>query len=87
VQKQVDEMQIPIGDIAARLASGDIPRYPVTAVFVARLTRDVPPNVVWHLRHIRSLHGPIMIVNVVTELIPYVPDEKRADVREIAPQV
>jgi len=26
-------------------------------------------------------------VNVVTELIPYVPDEKRADVREIAPQV
>jgi len=35
VQKQADEMQIPIGDIAARLASGDIPRVPGTAVFVA----------------------------------------------------
>jgi KUP system potassium uptake protein len=41
VQKQVDEMQIPIGDIAARLASGDIPRVPGTAVFVARLTRAI----------------------------------------------
>jgi KUP system potassium uptake protein len=87
VQRQVDEMQIPIGDITARLASGAIPRVSGTAVFVARLTRDVPPIVVWHLKHIRSLHGSIVIVNVVTELIPYVADENRAEVREIAPQV
>ena len=87
VQKQVDQMQIPIGDIAAQIASANIPRVPGTAVFVARLTRDVPPIVVWHLRHIRSLHGSIVIVNVVTDLIPYVADENRTDVREIAPQV
>jgi KUP system potassium uptake protein len=87
VQKQVDEMEIPIGDIVARLASGHIPRVPGTAVFVARLTRDVPPLVVWHLRHIRSLHGSIVIVNVVSELIPYVADENRVEVCEIAPQV
>jgi len=87
VQKQVDEMQIPIGDIAAQIASGNIPRVPGTAVFVARLTRDVPPLVVWHLRHIRSLHGSIVIVNVVTELVPYVADENRTEVREVAPQV
>jgi KUP system potassium uptake protein len=68
VQKQVDQMQIPIGDIAAQIERGGIPRVPGTAVFVARLTRDVPPIVVWHLRHIRSLHGSIVIVNVVTEL-------------------
>ena len=70
VQKQVDQMQIPIGDIAAQIASANIPRVPGTAVFVARLTRDVPPIVVWHLRHIRSLPGSIVIVNVATELIP-----------------
>ena len=70
VQTQVDEMQIPIGDIAAQIASGHIPRVPGTAVFVARLTRDVPPIVVWYLRQIRSLPGSIVIVNVATELIP-----------------
>jgi KUP system potassium uptake protein len=87
VQKQVDEMQIPIADIAAQIAGGRIPRVPGTAVFVARLTREVPPLVVWHLRHIRSLHGSIVIVNVVTELIPYVAEENRTVVSEIAPQM
>jgi KUP system potassium uptake protein len=43
--------------------------------------------VVWHLRHIRSLHDSIVIVNVVTELIPYVAEADRVEVHEIAPQV
>jgi KUP system potassium uptake protein len=87
VQKQADEMQIPIGDIVAQIDSGHVPRVPGTAVFVARLSRDVPPVVVWHLRHIRALHGSIVIVNVVTELVPYVAEKDRAEVREIAPRV
>src|SRR6516162_2392632 len=87
VQKQVDEMQIPISDIEAQIASGNIPRVSGTAVFLARLTRDIPPIVVWHLRHIRSLHGSIVIVNVVTELVPYVAAEDRVEVYEIAPRV
>jgi KUP system potassium uptake protein len=56
-------------------------------VFLARITRAVPPIVVWHLRHIRSLHGSIVIVNVVTELVPHVTEEDRVDVYEIAPRV
>jgi len=87
VQKQVDEMQIPIGDIAAQIESGGIARVPGTAVFVARLSRDVPPIVVWHLRRIRSLHGSIVIVNVVTAMIPYVREQDRTEVHEIAPRV
>jgi KUP system potassium uptake protein len=87
VQKQVDEMQIPITDIVAQIASGHVPRVPGTAVFVARLTREVPPVVVWHLRHIHSLHGSIVIVNLVTELVPYVAAKDRVEVREIAPRV
>jgi KUP system potassium uptake protein len=87
VQEQADEMQIPISDIVARIASGDVRRVPGTAVFVARFTRDVPPIVVWHLRHIRSLHDSIVIVNVVTELVPHVSNESRVQVREIAPRL
>jgi len=87
VLKQVNETQIPIDDIAAQIAMGYISRVPGTAVFVSRLSWDMPPIVVWYLRNIRSLHGSIMIFNVVTELIPYVADENRTEVREIAPQV
>ena len=72
-------MQIPIGDLVAQIDSGEIRRVPGTAVFVARISRDIPPLVVWHLRHIRSLHDSIVIVNVVTEMIPYVADEDRME--------
>ncbi len=87
VQTLADEMQIPIGDIIAQIDRGEIRRVPGTAVFVARVTRDIPPLVVWHLRHIRALHDSIAILNVVTELVPYVSEDDRLEVRQIAPQV
>jgi KUP system potassium uptake protein len=87
VQTLADEMQIPIGDIVAQIDRGEIRRVPGTAVFVARVTREIPPLVVWHLRHIRALHDSIAILNVVTELIPYVAEEDRLEVRQIASQV
>ncbi len=87
VQTQGDEMQIPIGDIVAQIDSGEIRRVPGTAVFVARISRDIPPLVVWHLRHIRALHDTIAILNVVTEMIPHVAEKDRLKVRKIAPRV
>jgi KUP system potassium uptake protein len=87
VEKQIDEMQIPIDALVAQLAGGHIPRVTGTAVFVVRMTREVPPLVVWHLKHIRSLHGSIVIVNVVTELVPYVAAEDRVTAHQIAPRI
>jgi KUP system potassium uptake protein len=87
VQEQIDEMEIPIEDIVAQILRGDVRRVPGTAVFVARIARDIPPIVVWHLRHIRSLHETIVIINAVTALVPYVAAKDRLEVREIAPQV
>jgi len=87
VQTLTDEMQIPIGDLKAQIDGGEIQRLPGTAVFVARISRDIPPLVVWHLRHIRALHDSIGIINVVTEMIPYVAKKDRLEVRQIAPQV
>jgi KUP system potassium uptake protein len=87
VQRLADEMQIPIGDITAQITRGDISRVPGTAIFVARVARDIPPLVFWHLRHIRSLHDSVFIVNVITEMIPYVAEENRTEVREIASQI
>jgi KUP system potassium uptake protein len=87
VHALTDQMQIPIGDIMTQIDRGEIRRVPGTAVFVARITREIPPLVVWHLRHIRALHDSVGIINVVTELIPYVAEEERLEVRQIAPQI
>ncbi len=78
---------MPIEDIVAQIDSGEIKRVPGTAVFVARITREIPPLVVWHLRHTHALHDSVGILNVVTEMIPYVAEKDRLQVRQIAPQV
>jgi KUP system potassium uptake protein len=87
VHALANEPQIPIGDICAQIDSGEIRRVPGTAVFVARVTREIPPLVVWHLRHTHALHESVGILNVVTEMIPYVAEKDRLEVRQIGPQV
>jgi KUP system potassium uptake protein len=87
VQELADEMQLPVDDLVTQIARGDVRRVAGTGVFVARLTRDIPPIVFWYLRHIRSLHESTVIVNVVTELVPYVAAKDRMEEREIAPRV
>ena len=87
VQELADEMQLRVDDLVAQIAKGDVRRVPGTGVFVARLSRDIPPIVFWYLRHIRSLHESTVIVNVVTALVPYVAAKDRMEEREIAPRV
>jgi KUP system potassium uptake protein len=87
VHALANEPQIPIGDIVAQIDRGEISRVPGTAVFVARVTREIPPLVVWHLRHSHALHDSVGILNVVTEMIPYVAEKDRLEVRQIAAQV
>jgi KUP system potassium uptake protein len=87
VQELADEMQFPVDQLVAQIAGGDVQRVPGTGVFVARVTRDVPPIVFWYLKHIRSLHDSTVILNVVTALIPYVAAKDRMEAREIAPRV
>jgi KUP system potassium uptake protein len=87
VEELAVEMQLPVDHLVAQIARGDVQRVPGTGVFVARLTRDVPPIVFWHLRHIRSLHESTVILNVVTALVPYVAAKDRMEAREIGPRV
>ena len=87
VQELADEMQLPVDDLVAQVAKGDVRRVPGTGVFVARLTRDVPPIVFWYLRHMRSLHDSTVIINVVIALVPYVAAKDRMEARQIAPRV
>lgn len=73
--------------VLEELASGRVTRVPGTAVFLTPSDLDVPPVLAWHVMKSRSLHETVFILNVVTELVPYVSTEGRATVQEIAPRV
>ena len=70
----------------AKIAEGPIPRVPGTAVFLTRTERDVPPVMVWHVKHNRALHVRVFVLTVTTQSVPWVKDSERLTVEEIAPR-
>src|SRR5262249_54108237 len=67
--------------------SRKVPRVPGTAVFLTRAVRDTPPVLVWHLRHRRALHETVIALTSITESVPFLGDEQRIAVTELAPQL
>ena len=86
VSARVQDIAMPISQFMARLAEGNIPRVPGTAVFLTRTSRDAPPVMVWHVKHNRALHERIFVLTVTTESVPWIADSSRLQVEEIAPR-
>jgi KUP system potassium uptake protein len=75
-------------DAALRqVVAGRFPRVPGTAVFLARSDVAAPPILLWHLKKNRALHESVLILDVVTASVPYVPVSGPMKLREIAPRV
>ena len=86
VSARLQETVVPIDVFMARITQGRIPRVPGTAVFLTRTQRDAPPVMVWHLRHNRALHEKLFVLTVVIGSVPWISDDERLKVEEIAPR-
>lgn len=54
------------------------------AVFLTRASRDVPPVMLWHLQHNRTLHEQLMVLTVRTASVPWTAPSKRLSVQPVA---
>jgi KUP system potassium uptake protein len=54
-------------------------------VFLTRSQRDVPPVMVWHVKHNRALHERLFILTVIIRQVPWVRDDERLAFEEVAP--
>jgi KUP system potassium uptake protein len=86
VSGRLQEQVVPIADFMAKIAEGQIPRVPGTAVFLTRTRRDAPPTMVWHLKHNRALHERLFVLTVDTAPVPWVTPSQRLGFEEIAPR-
>jgi KUP system potassium uptake protein len=86
VSTRLLDQLIPIDEFLHRVASRNIPRVPGTAVFLTRAISDTPPVMVWHLRHNRALHQSIIVLTTIIDSAPFLDDEQRVSVTELAPQ-
>jgi KUP system potassium uptake protein len=86
VVARLQDAVMPVGAFMAKIAEGPIPRVPGTAVFLTRTERDVPPVMVWHVKHNRALHENLFVLTVSTGSVPWVKDTERLTFGEIAPR-
>jgi KUP system potassium uptake protein len=86
VAARLQEAVVPISTFMTNISQGKIPRVPGTAVFLTRTKQDVPPVMIWHLKHNRALHERLFVLTVETESVPWVDNTSRLTVTEIAPQ-
>ena len=86
VSARLHEDVVTIGQFMADISQRKIPRVPGTAIFLTRTKEDVPPVMVWHLSHNRSLHERLFVLTLDTQSVPWVEDGNRLAITEAAPQ-
>ena len=85
VSARLQDAVMPVDAFMARIAEGSIPRVPGTAVFLTRTQREVPPVMVWHVKHNRALHERVFVLTVTTQSVPWVKASERLTVEAMAP--
>src|SRR5437762_11703850 len=58
-------------------------RVPGTAIFMTRDLTQVPLALLHALKHYKVLHERVVMMQVDTEDVPHVPDERRLEIREL----
>jgi KUP system potassium uptake protein len=64
-----------------------VARLPGTGIFMSSTTTHAPPVLVHMIERERALHERVVILTVVTETIPEVPEERRLEVRSLGDDI
>jgi KUP system potassium uptake protein len=74
---------LDLKDFVAALNPERPVRVPGTAIFMTRDLEHVPVALLHAMKHTRALHERVIIMQVETEDVPHIADERRLEIREI----
>ena len=73
---------LPLSSFLQRLNPQSLMRVSGTAIFMTRDLSQVPVVLLHALKHYKTLHERVVLMQVKTEDIPHVPDERRLEIDE-----
>jgi KUP system potassium uptake protein len=85
VTRMANQKVVPVAEFLADIEARHVPRVPGTAVFISRTNSDTPPVMRWHVQKNRALHQKLFVLKVITESVPWVDEDRRLKVTELAP--
>jgi len=77
VMKTLARLSIPLDRFLEDVEMTRPPRVRGTAVFLTPNIEGAPPSLVLHFGHNKVLHEKVILVSIVTEEVPEVPDDRR----------
>ena len=77
VLERTSEGNLPLTQFLDQLDPTKLPRVKGTAVYLAARRSTVPYSLTDNLKHNKVLHERIVLLTVITERVPYVPDAER----------
>jgi KUP system potassium uptake protein len=81
--QRLTERAVPLQEFMDRVIPTSPVRVPGTAVFMTAQPRGTPPALVHNLRHNKVLHEHVIVLMVLTEPVPHVPDDRYVEVRSL----
>jgi KUP system potassium uptake protein len=80
----VAQSAMPLGRFFDEIETKRLPRVPGTAVFLTRTETGAPPLLLHHVRHNKALDEEVVLLSIMTEDVPEVPDDERIDVEKLS---
>jgi KUP system potassium uptake protein len=80
---RLKDVSLPRADFIASITAHPPHRVPGTAVFMYGDSRRTPPALLHNLKHNKVLHEQVVFLAVITNEVPYVPEERRAVVESL----
>jgi K+ transporter len=74
---------LPLSLFLRDLNPPSLMRVPGTSIFMTRDLNQVPVVLLHALKHYKTLHGRVVLMQVKTEDVPHVPDERRLELKEV----
>ncbi|HVZ00657.1 MAG TPA: potassium transporter Kup [Dongiaceae bacterium] len=83
IARSVGQSALTEDEFLAALSERRLTRVPGTVLFLTGDAQKVPFSLLHNMRHNRILHERIVLTSLVTEEVPFVPEEERVEVREL----
>ena len=84
IAAEIHRRRLPLSEFTRMAETGSVQRVPGTAVFPTGTPGDTPGALMHNVKHNRVLHAHNVILNVVTEDMPRLPDAERVTVRRLS---
>ncbi len=83
LRERLEETGLPLELFLPDLETNKLPRVPGTAVFMAGDPSGTPLALLHNVKHNKVVHGLNVLLTLVTEDVPYVPEPERAIVKPL----